>query len=195
MLKEGLITSSGWLENGVWPWLGSAHGIAHNFVGNRKKAIALLYAVANHASPLGTWVEEQQTRDVGAATAGDVSNAEASAVFLHLVRNLIAQEHLENLELLTGIPWESLVPGGRIEFNGGFTEFGPLTLKLKLSSDGTSADLFISAIDGRGSRGRPVVFLQSLKEKGYVFEDGSSLPDVLESSWGKELRMRFRMAT
>ena len=191
-MKEGLITNSGWLGNGVWPWLGGIHGIAHNLVGNALKANDLLYAVANHASPLGTWVEEQQARDVGTATAGDVSNAEASAVFIHFVRNLIARERLENLELLTGIPPEWLVPDGRIELNNGFTEFGPLTLKLRISSDGKSADLFVSAVDGRGSKGKPVVFLHTLKESGYVFEGGSSLSDVLDVSWGKELRMRFR---
>ena len=191
-MKEGLITNSGWLANGVWPWLGGVHGIAHNLAGNRSNATDLLYAVANHGSPLGTWVEEQQPRDVGTATAGDVSNAEASAVFVHFVRNVIARERLENLELLTGIPSEWLVPNSRIELNNGFTEFGPVTLKLRTSSDGKSVDLFVSAVDGRGSKGKPVVFLQTLKESGYVLEDGSPLADVLEGSWGKELRLHFR---
>jgi hypothetical protein len=191
-LKEGLIANSGWLDGGVWPWLGAAHGIAHNLVGNKSKATDLLYAVVNHASPVGTWVEEQQTRDAGPATAGDVSNAEASAVFVHFVRNLIARERGENLEMLTGVPPEWLVPGARIEVDSGFTEFGPLTLRLKISTDRKSADLFVSVPDGRGSAGRPIVFLQTLKEVGYVFDNGSPLPDVLDGSWGGELRMQFK---
>jgi len=191
-LKEGLIQNSGWLKDAVWPWLGGVHGIAHHFVGDNRNATDLLYAYANHASPLGTWVEEQQTRDVGTATSGDVSNAEASAVFIHFVRNLIARERLENLEMLAGIPPEWLVRGGRIELNNGYTGFGPLTVKLNISSDGRSADVFVSAIDGRKRVGKPVVFLQTLREAGFVFEDSSPLPDVLEGSWRKELRVRFR---
>jgi hypothetical protein len=191
-LKEGLIANSGWLKDGVWPWLGGVHGIAHSFEGNNKNATDLLYAYANHASALGTWVEEQQTRDVGTSTTGDVSNAEASAVFVHFIRNLIARERLENLEILAGIPPEWLIPGGRIELNNGYTEFGPVTARLAISSDGRSADLFVSAIDGRNSVGKPVIFLQTLREAGYVFENDSPLPDVLEGSWGKEMHARMR---
>jgi hypothetical protein len=191
-MKEGLVLNSGWLNDGVWPWLGGIHGIAQSVVGNDRRAIDLLYAFANHASPLGTWVEEQQTRDAGTTTTGDVSDAEASAVFVLLVRDLIARERLGNLEMLTGIPSEWLRPGGRIELNNGFSLFGPLTLKCLISSDGRAAELFVSAIDGRGSSGKPIVYCRALKEAGYVLDDGSPLPDSLAGSWGKEIHVHLR---
>jgi hypothetical protein len=191
-MKEGMITSAGWLEHAVWAWLGCAHGVAHNLVGNYKKAVEILYAVANHASPLGTWVEEQHTQDAGVLTAGDVSNAESSAAFIHLVRSLIAQERGQDLELLSGVPLEWIIPGARIELNGSFTEFGPISLELNISSDGKLAVLFISAIEGRGSGGRPMIHLRNMREVGYAFEDGSPLQDVVEGSWGQEVRLRLR---
>jgi hypothetical protein len=190
-MKEGLIISSGWLHNGVWPWLGGIHGMAHQLFGNTSRAHDLLYAYANHATPTGTWVEEQQTKDIGNATAGDASNAEASAVFIHLVRLLLVRERLDDLELLAGVPAEWLVPNAKIELNEIWTDFGPVTLQLFISPDGGSASLFVAPIDGRASKGKPIVSLQVLQQLGFVFEKGDPLPDQIIGAWGKAMQMRF----
>jgi len=190
--KEGLITSSGWLQNGVWPWLGGIHGVAHELFGNHERAHDLLYAYANHAAPVGTWVEEQHTRDTGTATAGDVSNAEASAVFIHLVRVLLIRESLDDLELLAGVPEEWLVPNAKIELNEVWTDFGPVTLRLTMAADGKSATLFVAPIDGNGSAGKPVVVLQALKKLGFVAASGAALSDKLIGAWGKSIKLNLR---
>ena len=79
-------------------WMGSgwrmamarrSHGIAHDLAGNASRARELLYAFANHATPTGTWVEEQSLKGKGERTGGDVSDAEASAVFIYHVRRLL----------------------------------------------------------------------------------------------------------
>ena len=190
--KQGLIVSSGWLNNGVWPWLGGVHGITHLLRGNKEKAIDLLYAYANHASPAGTWVEEQLIKEVGNGTTGDVSNAEASAVFVHFVRNLLAQERGNDLELLAGLPETWMKPGATNALQGSFTEFGPVSLALTISDDGSTATFRCSAVDGRESPGRPVVLFGTMKNLGFTFEGGKELPDRWEGSWMKP--MEFRLA-
>ncbi len=64
-LQEGLPTSTGWLKDGLWPFFGSLLGITQTFQRDYPAAHRTLYAVANHASPLGTWVEEQLPKAVG----------------------------------------------------------------------------------------------------------------------------------
>lgn len=191
-MQEGLITSSGWLNNGVWPWLGGIHGIAHEMFDHHERAHDLLYAYANHANPLGTWVEEQQLKAIGTATAGDVSNAEASAIFIHLVRILLCKEKLDDLELLAGVPPEWLIPNAKIELNEVWTDVGPVTLRLTIAADGKSASLFVAPIDGRGSAGKPVIDLRALKRLGFVSTAGEMLPDQISGVWGKPFELNLR---
>jgi hypothetical protein len=189
--EEGVIAGSGWMRDGVWPWLGGIHGMAHHWFGNNGKALDLLYSYANHASPAGVWVEEQQPRAVGSRTAGDVNDAEASAVFIHAVRNLLVCERNDNLDLLSGIPAGWLDLGATIELNGVLTEFGTVSLKLSISPDGSSGTIHLSPVDGRGWKGRPILFLNSLKERGYIFRNGNALPDLLPCRWKTPVKLEF----
>ncbi len=191
-LQEGLVAGSGWVTDGVWPWLGGVHGIAHDLAGNASRAQELLYAFANHATPTGTWVEEQSVKSKGERTGGDVSDAEASAVFVYHVRRLLVRERLEDLELLAGIPDTWLRPGSITELKQVFTEFGPLSLRLAVSPDGSRAELRLSAINGRGSRGTPVIFLEQLKRTGFAYADGRPLPDRLSGAWKKEMTLQCK---
>jgi hypothetical protein len=190
--KEGLIANSGWMKDGIWPWLGGVHGMVHHLVGNSQKAIDMLYAVANHASPTGVWVEEQQQKKDGTNTSGDASNAEASAIFIHFVRNLLVREKPDLLELLSGIPDEWIHPGALFEVNHDLTEFGPVTLSARISQDRKSGEIRVSAIDGRGKKGRPVVVLTAFKRAGFVSANGTTLPDRLEGVWEKEIRLLLK---
>lgn len=192
--KQGLAISTGWLTNGVWPWMGGIHGMTHLLRGNTERALDLVYAYANHASPVGTWVEEQLTKDVGRGTTGDVSNAEASAVFVHFVRNLLAQERGDDLELLAGVPEAWMKPGTTNALQNSFTEFGAVSLSLAIGADGNSALFRCSAIDGRESPGKPVVHLRILKRLGFTLEGGKELPDRWEGAWRKPMELRFQRA-
>jgi hypothetical protein len=136
-------------------------------------------------------VEEQQPRAVGSRTAGDVSDAEASAVFIHAVRNLLVCERNDDLDLLSGIPAEWLDPGARIELHGVLTEFGPVSLKLSISPDGSNGTILLSAVDGRGWKGQPVLFLNSLKRRGYLNHNGTALPDLLPCRWKTPVKLEF----
>jgi hypothetical protein len=191
-MKEELIVSSGWLHNGVWPWLGGIHGMAHHLFGTMSQAHDLLYAYANHAAPTGTWVEEQQTKDIGKATTGDVSNAEASAIFIYLVRLLLVRERLDDIELLSGVLPEWLLPNAKIELNEIGTDFGLVTLRLTISPDGKSVSLFVAPIHGRGSKGKPIILLRALQQNGFIFENGNPLPEKISGAWGKAIQVSFR---
>jgi hypothetical protein len=191
-LRQGLVVSTGWLRDGVWPWMGGGMGMTHQRLGNADRALDFLRAFANHASPTGVWVEEQLIREAGSRSTGDASNAEASAVFLHLVRYLIAAEKGDDFEFLGGLSPDWLRPGNVTAIRNGLSEFGPFSLNLEVSRDGRSARLRVSPIDGRGSPGNPLCILRVLSECGFTNEDGSPLPAQITWPWKSGLDLRFR---
>ncbi len=186
--QEGLAPSVGWVQGGVWPFFSSIHGMGDLWQRNYTHAANLLYAVSNHASTLGTWVEEQQPRAVGTRTSGDASNATASSLFIAFVRKSIALERDSTLELLAGVPEEWFRPHATIALNNVLTEFGPLTFRMQVDS-GNKATIDVSSVRGNGVAGGPVIFLQKLKQLGYLNNDGSPVPDTYKGSWGKEIHL------
>jgi len=188
---EGLVVNAGWLDNGVWPWFGAFHSIGHALYGSRSTAIEMLYAVANHAAPSGTWVEEQHRKDKGMAVSGDASNAEAAAAFLIAVRMMIARERGRDLELLPCVPAQWLRPGAHLQLNDTYGPFGPFSLSFIVDSSGTLARLEVTAIDGRGSSGSAVISLEAIREAGFTAADGSTLPDTIQSEWGSPIDLPF----
>jgi hypothetical protein len=188
---EGLVVNAGWLDQGVWPWLGAFHSMAHALYGNRGRATELLYAVANHAAPSGTWVEEQRLKDVGVAVSGDESNAEASGAFIAAVRTMIARERGQDLELLPCVPARWIKPEARVELCDTYGPFGPFSLTLTVDATGENAHLHVSAVDGRGSSGNTVVILEVMREAGFVAPDGSVLPVRIRQPWGRPVDLDF----
>jgi hypothetical protein len=187
---QGIYQGSGWMVDGVWPWLGGYLGLVHQRIGDPVRAGELLYAYADHASPTGVWVEEQQPRARGTGTSGDVSDAEASAVFIHLVRYLLATERTDGLELLGGMPPSWLRPGAEVSLRKTLTEFGWLTLGLRVEHD--RAVLTVEPIDGHGCTGGPYLSTRGLRRGGFTSADGSSLPERLSWNWREGVRWEFR---
>ena len=189
--EEGLVVSSGWVTDAVWVWLSGVYAMAHLQVGDPARAQEVLYAYANHATTTGTWIEEQQVRSKGTRTGGDVSDAEQSGVFLALVRSMIALERDESLEFLASIPPGWVRPGATIALRNSFTRFGPVTMTLTISGDGRRGEIRCDAVDGRGSAGTPAIRLSVLKAAGYSSPDGSPLPDVVNGTWKKAMKVEF----
>jgi hypothetical protein len=183
---EGLPINTGWLKDGLWPFFGSLQAIAHIQQRGYPEAADLLYAIANHASPLGTWVEEQLPKGAGARTTGDQSNASASALFIKLVRRMIVLERGNSLELLAGVPDQWLKPGARIELNDVPTLFGRLTFRLHISPDGKWCRLHLDPVGNPKAEGAPVLFLGALKRLGY-----RSVGETLTLSWGRKVELNF----
>jgi len=189
--EEGLVLNSGWLKGGVWPWLGGIDGMAHAMLGDERRAEDLLYAVANHAAPTGIWVEEQQARSYGSGTAGDVSDAEASAVFVSQVRDMIMQERGDTLHLFDAIPGGWLSPGATIALTNAGSLYGPVTATLTIAGDGRSGELSMFPVDGHGSRGEVVLHFGALSRAGYRTETGRLIPESISIPWKEAFHLSF----
>jgi len=189
--SKGMIVGSGWMPEGVWSWLGGIHSMAHHYRDNYAKARAYLQAFVDHATPLGTWVEEQQQHDVGTRTAGDVSDAEASAIFLQAVRTFLVRERCDTLHLLAGFPASWVTPGSRAHLPAGVPQPGSVALDLRVSAGADSILLRITphgqgAGEIRGAarndrRDAPILLhLATFRELGYVcLPDSTSADRVL----------------
>lgn len=190
-LKQGIVFGTAWRDDGVWGWLGAAHAITLALFDRPQEAQTMLYAVANHFTPTGVQVEEQQTKDVGTGTSGDHSNAEASAIFIHATRMLLARERGHDLELLNALPVEWLQPKARLELNNTLTEFGPLTLQLHVAANGQTATLRVLT-EARQNTGQVIINLKTLQQAGFTFGAGQSLPEQLKHQFGKPLTLALR---
>jgi len=172
---EGIHQDVGWVRDGVWPFFSALAGITHVYQRNYARAGEILYAVANHASPLGTWLEEQLPKNLGTRTGGDASDATASSLFILLLRDMIVNERGDTVEVMGGIPRTWYRPGAVLRLEGAPTDFGPLSLDMRLSPDGESGSLSVGNIPG-GRRCTLRVVLEGLKDAGFTNADGSDIP-------------------
>lgn len=138
---QGLAVGTGWLADALWPWFSMMQGAAHVHMKQPDHAIQLLYAIANHASPLGTWVEEQQPRVIGPRTGGDQSNATGSALYLTMHRRMIVNERAVSMELFPATPAEWFAAGKTIQLQQHLTRWGVLELESVVQPDGSELRL------------------------------------------------------
>ncbi|MHB8520283.1 MAG: glucosidase family protein, partial [Limisphaerales bacterium] len=144
--KQGLVLDTGWLKDGIWNYFASFYGHAWLWLGDGDKAVRTLYAFGNHASPLLVWREEQKPVGQGTEVVGDMPHNWASAEFIRLVRHLLVLERGNELHLLEGLPSKWVKPGAVIRLTKVATEFGPITLNLRVSTDGTTARLKLNPL-------------------------------------------------
>ncbi len=138
---EGLVRDTGWVANGVWNYFASFYAHGWLWMGQGQKAAQTLYDFANHASPLLVWREEQMPHGEGDAVCGDMPHNWASAEFIRLVRHLLILERGEELHLFEGLPRAWLRPSKSIAARETPTEFGPMSVELTVSADGSKATL------------------------------------------------------
>jgi hypothetical protein len=139
--REGLVLDTGWLKDGIWNYFASFYGHAWLWLGEGEKAARTLYAFGNHASPLLAWREEQKPVGQGAAFVGDMPHNWASAEFIRLVRHLLVLERGNELHLFEGLPPTWARAGAVLKLNHIVTEFGPMSLELRVSKNGKTARL------------------------------------------------------
>ena len=145
--KEGMITTTGWLTGGIWNYFASFYGHAVLWQGDGQKAAEVLYAFANHASPLLAWLEEQGLKSEPTRENGDMPHNWASAEFIRLAVHLLALDRGREMHLFEGLPPQWTRPGMVTRLDGIATPFGPLTCSLRVSEDGKSAALKCRAIE------------------------------------------------
>jgi len=190
--SEGLIVGSGWMSDGVWAWLGAIHSTAHLLSGDGPAGWTILKAVADHASPLGTWMEEQQLRAGGSRTSGDGSNAEASAFFIQALTSLLVLERPDSLVLCAGVPGEWLQPGSRTTVEDLLTGHGPVSLKLELSSDGNDLSLLVRAGQTYALNGGMRIDLTAFTRAGFRDARRRILPPAVQLPWGSTYEVSLK---
>lgn len=149
-VEGGIVEDSGWI--GIWSQCGSFYGHDWLWLGDGQKAARLLYAFAEHASPVWNFREEMPHQiEAGEVFpfdrgSGDMPHVSASAEFIRLTGHLLAFDRGNELHLFEGLPPQWLKPGMTTRLNGLVTPFGPLTLEVKVSPDGNKANLKIAAL-------------------------------------------------
>jgi hypothetical protein len=144
--KEGMITTTGWLTGGIWNYFASFYGHALLWQGDGEKAATVLYAFANHASPLWAWIEEQGLKNEPIMENGDMPHNWASAEFIRLAVHLLALDREREMHLFEGLPSAWTKPGMETKLEGIATPFGPLSCSLRVSEDGASAVLDVAPL-------------------------------------------------
>ena len=185
---EGIHQDVGWLRKGVWPFFTAQEGIVHMYQRNYARAADILYAVANHASPLGTWLEEQLPKELGTRTSGDASDATAGSLFILLLKDMILTERADTLEVLGGVPSSWYMPGAHLRLDRVLTELGPFSLDLRISTDGEKCTLSVGKIP-RNKHCAVRIVLGGLKDAGFTNADGTGLPTARDIPAGGEMRI------
>ncbi len=141
--REGLVYGSS-VPFTIWGYLGSFYAHAWLWIGDGEKAARTLYAFANHASPLLAWREEQMPiGQTDPRDFGDMPHNWASAEMIRLVRHLLVLERGNELHLLEGLPAAWVRPRASTRVRGVLTEFGPISLELRVAADGRTALLHV----------------------------------------------------
>jgi len=144
--REGMVYGTGWDATGLWNYFASFYGHAWLWQGNGRKAAQVLYAYANHASPMLVWREEQSLRGEPFKKVGDMPHNWASAEFIRLTVHLLALDRGDELHLLEGLPREWTGPGMVTRLNGVATPFGPLALTVQADKKGQTVKLSIKPL-------------------------------------------------
>jgi hypothetical protein len=186
-MAEGLVLTTGWLDGGVQPFIEATRAGARVYLGQVELAQDVMYAVANHAAPTHVWIEEQLPGSGPRRATGDVPHSSAASEWINMVRYFLAIEDGERLDLLKAVPPEWIFPGASIEVDNIPTEFGDLTMALRVSDDGSSATIRVAPIETEVSPGGPVVHLGALKAQGFTLPGGGELPDVWGGRWGEAI--------
>lgn len=137
--SEGLVPDTDSLSGGFCPEFTSSYGQAWLWQGRGDKASRVLYAGANHASPLYAWWSEQMPLGNGDQVAGDMPCNCSGAEIIPLVRNMLVLERGTELHLLEGLPSKWVMPGSATQLKNVPTEFGPVSLSIWVSPEGRDA--------------------------------------------------------
>jgi hypothetical protein len=184
---EGLPHSVGWLRDGLWVGYGSLYAHLPLLLGRDAKAADLLYSIANHAAPAGSWVEEQSLQGAPPRTAGDQPHVWAATLFVRLALSFLACERAGVTHLLLATPPEWLRPGAENRLDGVRVTGGPLTLALRVAPDGRSATLDVAP----PASGEFTLHTRSLRAAGFSLAGGEPTPDTLPVRAGVPTHLRF----
>jgi hypothetical protein len=164
---QGLPASTGWMRDGIWAGYGSLYAHLPLLRDERDHAIDLLYAIANHASPVGGWIEEQSIQGAPLKLAGDQPHCWAAALYVRLAVAMLAHERGDEVHLLAGLAPEWLGQARVNAVRALPTRVGLVSVSVETTADGRRAFVRASA----PPRGRAVLHLAALREAGFAVPD------------------------
>jgi hypothetical protein len=199
---QGLPATLGWMDGGIGVWFAPLYGLAHFVRGNTDRAIDVLYAFANHATPHGSWAEEQMPKGVSSRTTGDYPTTSATACMLRSVIYLLALEQGNVLDVFKGVPVSWLKPGASVRIHDLLTRFGSVSATATVAVDGRTAALSVSSRAHGDADDAMAQYtdktnvirlsLAAFKKAGFKNKDGSSLPDFIQSPWNQKIFLEVR---
>jgi hypothetical protein len=199
---QGLPISFGWLTGGIGVWFAPLYGLAHFQHGSLARAHEILYAFANHATPLGAWAEEQMPKGAGPRTTGDFPTNSAYVGMLKLVISLLADDRGHSMELLRGLPAEWLTPGSRTGVNDLLTKFGRISLDVKISKNGKIASITVRSVSYSDlddsmaqytdATSYQKISLDAFRQAGFRAKDGTELPVEIRNRWGTDFTLELK---
>ena len=144
---EGMVLTTGWMENGLWTYFTSFYAHALQWLGEGKEVPQLLYDFGNHSSPTLVWREEQKPVGKGNDEVGDMPHNWASAEFIRMVVHMIQLDHGSELHLFEGLPKQWARAGATTKLNGIRTPFGRIDLAFTVNNSGDMARLTLRFLD------------------------------------------------
>ena len=184
---EGLVPSVGWMREGIWVGYNSLYAHLPLLLGRHEKSADLLYAVANHSSPMGSWVEEQSFKNGPPKTAGDQPHCWAATLFVRLAMSMLACERADTVHLLLATPPEWLRPDATNRLDRLQTSTGPLSLALKVSADGRGATLDVAP----PATGNFLLHTAALQAAGFRLAGGAPTPASIVVRAGAAAKFAF----
>lgn len=187
--KQGIPVSMGWVPGGNWAGMGLFYAFQPLILNRPEKVADILYASANHASAVGTFVEEQSLVGQPLRLAGDQPHCFAAAMMVHLPASMLAYDRQGTLHLLGAVPREWLKPGAVNRLDRYRTASGEVSLSLTVARDGQSAAFNLAPVTRDDATGRILLHTASLVAAGFAVPDAKN--DVIELPRGRPAELRF----
>jgi hypothetical protein len=187
--KQGIPISLGWMPNGIWVGMGLMYAFQPLILDRPEKVSDILYAAANHASRVGTWVEEQSLITDPLKMAGDQPHNFTSTMMVHLPASMLAYERMSVVHLLGAVPSEWLTAGAVNRLDRYRTAAGTVTLALTVSADGKTATLNVEPISRSDKAIKIQLHTASLRAAGFEI---SSKDEAIELQPGQHFSQTFR---
>ncbi len=191
--KQGMPVSMGWVPGGNWPGMGMFYAFQSLITDRPDKTADVLYAMANHASRVGTWVEEQSLVGEPVKLAGDQPHNFASTMMAHLTASMLAYDRMNVVHLLGAVPQEWLKAGAVNRLNQWHTGAGTVTLALTVSADGQTATLKVEPIIRTDKQIKILLHTKSLALAGFA-TPSTTKDGIIEVVAGQSLTLNFKRA-
>lgn len=191
-LVQGLPVSVGFMTGGIWSVFGDLYADALIYDHQPEKALDAIYATANHATPVGTWVEEQMPKDKPARTIGDMPHIWGSAVYIRALIHSLMYEDGKDLRLLAAVAPEWIKPKATLALNDVYSMFGKINLQIKVSQDGKDCVIQLKPLGSPNQQGKIEMSLATFKQLGFKYANGVELPATLSIKWAEPLELLLK---